>query len=203
MPRAPSSASHARLDLLPMNLARHHAWQATAADPIIAASCTYAATACCARCCCGALALLVASRACAPVAHLLPALLRTVPAAAVPNWQVFQCHRRHFLPELPYGRRIRLFPACHKLRGGCERLDTMRPLGVLFPAYLTPLPVPRMQPCPAGTFQPNDGQATCLTCIPGTYHNTSGSISCLLCPLDTFADTYGSPICQVCCSCVC
>ena len=140
MPRAPSSASHARLDLFPMNLARHHAWQATAAGPSIAASCTYAATAWCACCCCGTLGLLVptcAGSPCWPICSLpcLLCLLHPVPAAAVPDWQVFQRHRRQCLPELPYGHRIRLFPACHKLRGWCERRDTMRPLGVLFPAY--------------------------------------------------------------------
>ena len=56
--------------------------------------------------------------------------------------------------------------------------------------------------CPAGTYQPDKGQATCTGCSTGTYSaNTTGATSidvCKACEAGTYTSTVASTACQKC-----
>ena len=52
--------------------------------------------------------------------------------------------------------------------------------------------------CPAGSYQPANGSATCLPCIPGKYTTNAGKTECIDCDVNTFATSLGSSFCAPC-----
>lgn len=52
--------------------------------------------------------------------------------------------------------------------------------------------------CPAGTFNPNEGQTECTACPPGKYSSTTGNIACANCPAGTFNPDEGQTACAAC-----
>ena len=53
-------------------------------------------------------------------------------------------------------------------------------------------------PCPLGTFQPQEAGTECLACAPGTFAATTGTAHCNPCPEDTFQPDVGKAECVAC-----
>lgn len=53
-------------------------------------------------------------------------------------------------------------------------------------------------PCPAGQYQPDEGQGSCLMCPRGKYKNFAGDGTCADCGANQIANEEGSSQCQTC-----